>query len=52
MITKLTWIVRFLDGTEKKYTEVSELIRDTKGKEFSEAAYSYRPNIITLIEVA
>ena len=48
----LTWIVRFLDGSEKKYTTVSELIRDTKGRNFSDIAYSYRPNIITLIEEA
>lgn len=48
----LTWIVRFLDGSEKKYTTVSELVRDAQDKKMFKIAYSYRPNIITLVEEA
>ena len=52
MITKLTWIVRFLDGTEKRYTKASELVKDAQDKKMFKIAYSYRPNIITLTQVA
>jgi len=46
----LTWIVKYLDGTEKKYTKTTDLLRDTEGKKFFEVRYSYCPNTITLIE--